>query len=78
MMKHNTELEYPGGFDKLTEDLGNLRYDVLAEFLNKLSKKLNKDAEADNNRGRRQLAKQLIYAGKHVGNAWKICKPFMI
>jgi len=76
-MIHNTEINYLGGFDKLAEDLGNLRYDALAEFLNKLSKKLNKDSEADSNRERNQLAKQLTYAGKHIGNAWEICKPFM-
>jgi hypothetical protein len=76
-MKHDIEVNYPGGFDKLTEDLGNLRYDALAEFLTKLSEKLNKDSEADKNRGRSLLATQLAYAGKHIGNAWEICRPFM-
>lgn len=64
------------GMDKLVEDLGNLRYDSLAEFLNKLSKKLESDGHADEARGRMQLSKQLAYAAKSIGNAWKICKPY--
>lgn len=78
MVQHLTEINYPGGMDKLAEDLGNLRYDSLGNFLNTLSEKLNKDSEADEKRERKHLAKQLAYAGKHISNAWKICEPFMI
>lgn len=76
-MIHKSEIDYDGGFDKLAEDLGNLRYDSLAEFLNKLSDKLAKDSGADADRKRPQLAKQLLYASRYIGNAWKLCEPHM-
>jgi hypothetical protein len=76
-MKHLNEIDYPGGFDKLAEDLGNLRYDTLTEFLEKLSNKIEKDARADRDRERHQLANQLTYSAKHIRNAWKICASFM-
>lgn len=74
---HLNEIDYPGGFDKLTTDLGNLRYDALSQFLQKLSEKVEKDAQADEGRERYQLANQLTYSAKHIKNAWKICAPFM-
>jgi len=74
---HITEINYDGGLDKLATDLGNLRYDALGEFLEKLSVKIAKDADADEGRERHLLAKQLAYSAKHIKNAWKICEPFM-
>lgn len=76
-MIHKTEVDYKGGMDKLAEDLGNLTYDSLAEFLTKLSEKLAKDSKADSDRKRPQLAKQLLYASRYIGNAWKLCEPHM-
>lgn len=76
-MKHNDKVNYAGGFDQLATDLGNLRYDALGEFLQKLSDKIAKDAKADEGRERYQLAHQLAYSAKHIKNAWKICEPFM-
>jgi hypothetical protein len=76
-MKHENKIDYPGGFDKLAEDLGNLQYDTLAEFLTKLSNKLAKDSQADADRKRPQLAKQLSFASRYIGNAWKLCEPHM-
>ena len=73
--KHPSNIE--GGLNKLVEDLSNLKYDALADFMTKLSEKLNKDSTADKERNRPRLAKQLKYAAKYVGNAWKICEPFM-
>lgn len=76
-VNHPTSINYQNGLDGLAEDLGNLRYDALASFLNKLSEKVTKDAKADQNRERYQLAKQLNYAAKHINNSWKICKIHM-
>jgi hypothetical protein len=76
-MNHKTEINYPGGFDNLAEDLGNLTYNSLGIFLEKLASKLKKDSEADADRERHKLSKQLTYAEKHIKNAWKICEPFM-
>ena len=77
MVKHETKIDYPGGVDKLAIDLGNLSYNALGGFLEKLSQKIKKDAEADEGRKRHYLAKQLTYSAKHIKNAWKICEPFM-
>jgi len=83
-MKHPLTLDYPGGLEKLAEDLGNLRYDVLVDFLNLLGAKLRKDSEADRARQRFQLAGRLESAGGSIGmaatyvaEAWRISAPFM-
>jgi hypothetical protein len=76
--KHDIKVDYFGGFDKLAEDLGNLSYDALGEFLDKFCKKISKDGSADEKRGRKQLAKHLNYAAKHIEKCMEICKPFMI
>ena len=76
-IKHAKEIDYPGGIKKLADDLSNLTYDTLEEFLKNLSEKIKKDGQADKKRGRNKLAKQLNYAAKYIGNAWKICEPFM-
>lgn len=66
-----------GGLDDFVENLSNLSYDALADFLDKLSKKIAKDSKADEGRGRLKLANQLARASNHIGSAWKICKKFM-
>lgn len=76
-MKHDSKINYQGGLNQLAEDLGNLRYDALGEFLELLALKIEKDAGADEGRERYQLAKQLTYSAKHIKNAWEICEPFM-
>jgi hypothetical protein len=69
----------------LSVDVGNLRYDALAEFIQHLSKKLIEDSNEDLKNNRCQLATQLQLASrelsnvkKHIERAWKISKPFMI
>ncbi len=78
-MEHKTE--YPAG---LAEELGNLRYDVLAKFLYELSEKLFADGTADGERKRYQLGNRLFLAGgglavaaAEIDKAWKICEPHM-
>ncbi|MBV5328714.1 MAG: hypothetical protein JZU65_13975 [Chlorobium sp.] len=70
--------------DELAERIGNLYYDSLAELLQALSAKLQKDSEADRKRGRVKLAgelaasaKQVAAAARHIENAWDICEPFV-
>lgn len=85
MTKHNKELEnYNADFKTLANELGNLRYDALAEFLDLLSNKIRLDGIADENRGRNKLANQLKNAAENLKNAvnsieeaWRICKPYM-
>ena len=69
---------------KLAQEIGDLYYDSLSDFLKELSKKLELDSIADANRGRKKLAKNLLQASKHINEAsknidtaWDICKPYV-
>jgi hypothetical protein len=81
-MIHLTEIE---GFslEALAKDLGDLRYDALATFLQHFADKMELDAGKDAERGRAKLAKQLAQtasllreAKTEIDDAWKICEPF--
>lgn len=84
-MIHETQVKnYNGNLEELAEEIGNLRYDALAEFLELLSKKISKDGAKDKGQGRVQLATQLFScAGKleeskiNVNEAWRISEPYM-
>lgn len=81
---HKTEIDYEDGLEKLANDIGDLRYDALEEFLDKLSIKLREDALADYKRERPQLAYHLnsahyfvAFAKEQIKEAWRISKPYM-
>ena len=84
-MIHREDVKsYPGTLNELAGELGDLRYDSLASFLEALAAKLEGDAQADEKRGRPQLASALQGAASAVGvaateveKAWKISAPFM-
>ena len=84
-MKHaHTVNRYSGTSEQLTEDIGNLYYDALAEFLRLFSDKLARDAIADHGRGRPKLANELeagaqhlAAAAQHIESAWRVCKPYV-
>lgn len=77
-MIHKDNIDkYNGSMDDLIEDIGNLKYDALSDFLMKLSEKIEKDGNADFKRKRFKLAKELKQASVHINNAWIISKPFM-
>ena len=84
MIHRSTPEHYPGDLAALAEEVGNLKYDALAEFLRLLSAKIDGDAAKDQARGRIQLATALRSAAGRIGSAevpieraWKISKPFM-
>ena len=82
-MKHTRTVNlYQGTQEQLAEDLGDLYYDTLADFLDLLSKKMARDATADLGRGRPKLAAELDAcaqhldaAAGHIQAAWGICAP---
>lgn len=84
-MIHRSGLpHYQDDWKKLAEELGDLRYDALADFLSALSDKIALDAGEDEARGRHKLASklhesaaQLSGAGNAIAKAWEICAPFM-
>jgi len=75
---------YSGTLDDLAEDLGNLRYDALGEFLRLLAAKIDRDAGTDEKRGRTQLsaalrnaAGLLAGAATDIQLAWRISEPHL-
>lgn len=75
--------EYPGTLAGLAEDIGNLRYDALADFLHLLSEKIAADGEKDHSRGRLKLAGRLFACAEQlkgceadIRKAWVICEPY--
>ena len=83
-MKHKTRISGYKMMDELCEEIGNLRYDSLADFLKLLRDKLKNDSEKDLKRGRNKLAAELFYAScrikeasESIGKAWGISSPHM-
>ncbi|MDY3561050.1 hypothetical protein R5W23_002309 [Gemmata sp. JC673] len=84
-MPHANHVErYPGTLAELATELGDLRYDALATFLEELAAKLEADSLADGARGRGKLAAALraasdevTSAAEHIAKAWRICEPHM-
>jgi hypothetical protein len=82
---HRDNLErYPGTLAELASELGDLRYDALAQFLRALAQKLEADANADAGRGRPKLAQALrdgaagvSAAAAQIEQAWAIAAPHM-
>ena len=84
MTHHDVVQNYTGTMAKLAEDIGNLRYDALAEFLRLLSAKVAQDGAKDAGRDRAQLASalqdsaaELAASADNIKKAWQIAKPFM-
>lgn len=84
-MTHTTKIErYQGSLRDLAEDVGNLQYDALSEFLDELSDKISRDQKKDSERGRSILAGHLWMVVSHLDKAksasdqaWEICRKYM-
>ncbi|WP_444926770.1 hypothetical protein ACJJI4_01220 [Microbulbifer sp. TRSA002] len=84
-MKHTSKVKgFDGELNQLAENVGDLFYDSLSEFLSDLSEKLENDSKADYGRGRKVLAKELHessvslrLASENISRAWDICSPFV-
>jgi len=84
-MIHKTTIEtYPGDLKTLAVELGDLRYDALATFLQALSDKLREDGKKDADRKRKKLATHLQNtadllndSAEEIQSAWGICEPYM-
>jgi len=83
-MKHSTKIKhYTGNHAQLAEEIGDLYYNSLAEFISLLATKIAGDAKADEKRGRPKLAAELVEcsrhlesASSHIRAAWHICEPY--
>lgn len=82
-MKHTHNIKnYHGTLEQLAEDLGDLYYDSLADFLHLLSEKLHRDGNADLARQRfklgghlKECSLHLERASREIQQAWSICEP---
>lgn len=84
MIHKDTVGGYSGTLTDLAEEIGDLKYDALSHFLHLMSSKVERDSLADASRGRRKLAtalkrtaEYLNQAGLEIGEAWRICEPYM-
>jgi hypothetical protein len=85
-MIHKTRLQdYYKSFEELAENIGDLRYDILSEFLLLLSNKIKKDGEKDFESGRIKLANKLELASKALNDSaknieysWDISMPYIL
>jgi hypothetical protein len=83
-MIHRLNIEkYDGTLQELTVDIGNLRYDALADFFRLLSEKIETDAVKDRSSERYKLAvslcacaEKLREASADIDRSWKICEPY--
>jgi hypothetical protein len=65
--KHKKTIEkYSGSLEELAEDIGNLHYESLTEFLFKLSEKLYNDSSKDVSLNRLQLGDELAGAAEYI------------
>lgn len=84
-MIHTSEVtNYPGSMEELVEEIGNLKYDALAKFLEMLAHKIETDGKKDESRNRIKLsgnlyksAEKLMESKAFIETAWVICKPHM-
>ena len=84
-MKHTSNIKcYDGTKEELSEGIGDLYYDSMAELLQLISRKIKADGDADLSRGRKKLANELYEAAesmnrasKNIENAWNICEPYV-
>ena len=68
----------------MVQKITNLRYDALANVFQVFEDQINKDAIADQERGRKKLAKELHelanilkQAKEKTQTIWNICAPYM-
>ena len=84
-MKHlKTVPDFNGDLEELAQQVGNLRYDSLEEFLTFLADDLVRQGDADGLNGRTKLSTQLyktaevLYQARDEMTAtWDICEPYM-
>ena len=84
MIKHSKTISDKESLSKLAEEIGDLHYESLAEFLGHLATKLEKDSKADGERNRKKLSESLMFASNdikmaktNINKAWIISEPYM-
>jgi len=83
-MIHKSKVEnYPGSMKALAEEIGDLKYNALSEFLELLADKIEKDGDKDKGRSRIKLASNLHECSDKlrgckdaIDKAWIICESY--
>lgn len=83
--KHPLSVEnYSSSLEDLAEDIKNMRYDKVAEFLGYLAAQVKAEADKDLANNRSKLSARLYQASTYLSrrqeemdSAWKICRPYM-
>lgn len=82
-MEHKDYIENKD-LGKLVDELGDLRYDKLSDFLYYLSLKLKNDSKKDKDKNKIKLSERLLNssnylfkASEEISLAYDICKPYM-
>ncbi len=82
-MKHDTIMD-DDVLKEFSKQIGNLRYDLLCDFIRHLATKLHDDSIEDLAGGRRQLYSKLAAAStlldetaEEIAEAWDLCDPKM-
>ena len=83
-MKHETTIKGYEDIKLLAEDISQLRYDALREFLGQLGLCLYSDGLKDFQIDKPELSSKLVEASEKISrsaidikDAWKICEPYM-
>ena len=81
--RHPTKIENYS-LEKIHEQIGDLRYDLLLNFFTNFQKKIANDAQKDKDKGRVKLGNKLDEIAHHLGKSVdrmeeivKICKPYI-
>lgn len=84
-MKHKRRVEHYPDHKALAEEIGNLRYDALADLFHELKLKFTKDSNEDLKRKRPKLSGELLAISARMRNAqraaekaWDVCEPYMM
>ena len=83
-MIHKSEVEnYSGTMEELVKEIGDLRYDSFANFLNLLAIKIESDGKKDEECKRVKLSANLFKCAEKIkesklfiDKAWVICEPY--
>lgn len=84
-MKHPDHVVgWNASLEALVTTIGNLRYDVLARFVELLAEDIRRQGLADDEAGRHQLATRLSVAATDMATAhqslrtvWTLCEPYI-
>ena len=75
---------FEGSLEDLAKSIGNMQYNKVEEFVTFLADDITRQANADRQKDRKQLAERLYKTAEklyevrdEIRKVWKICRPYM-